>query len=140
MTLGLLLSACISQGDSTQRLGVLQADAVGAIASPADWPSARWWDAWRDPELSALIDQALAESPSIRRVEARLDQSRSAMQSAQAGRLPSVALRGEAADTLYTQNGFFPKPYAGNRYWNSHLEFAASWELDLFGRQRAVLD
>ncbi len=140
ITLGLWLSACVSQGDSTQRLALLEADAVGATASPADWPTARWWDAWRDPELSALIDQALAGSPSIRRVEARLDQSRSAMQAAQAARLPSVALRGEAADTLYTQNGFFPPPYAGNRYWNSHLEFAASWELDLFGRQRAVLD
>jgi len=138
--LACVLCACVSQGDSTRRLEVLEADAVGALTSPADWPAARWWDAWRDPELSALIDAALVGSPSLKRVEARLDQSRAAMQTAQAARLPSVALRGEAADTLYTQNGFFPPPYAGNRYWNSRLEFAASWELDLFGRQRAVLD
>ena len=140
VTLGFLLCACVSQGDSNKRLAVLEADAVGARASPADWPAARWWDAWQDPELSALIDAALLGSPSLKRVEARLDQSRAAMQSAQAARLPSVALRGEAANTLYTQNGFVPPPYAGNRYWNSRLEFTASWELDLFGRQRAVLD
>ncbi len=140
ITLGCVLCACVSQGDSTRRLELLEADTVGALTSPADWPAARWWDDWREPELSALIDAALVGSPSLKRVEARLDQSRAAMQTAQAASLPSVALRGEAANTLYTQNGFFPPPYAGNRFWNSHLEFAASWELDLFGKQRAVLD
>ena len=135
-----LLGACASQGDPTKRLAVLEPDAVGAQVSPANWPAARWWDAWRDPELSALIDAALVGSPSLKRVEARLDQSRAAMQTAQAARLPSVAMRGETAYTRYTENGFFPPPYAGNRYWNSRLEFAASWELDLFGKQRAVLD
>ena len=140
VSLGFLLGACASQGDPTRRLAVLEPDAVGARVSPANWPAARWWDAWQDPELSALIDAALVGSPSLKRVEARLDQSRAAMQTAQAARLPSVALRGESAYTLYTQNGFFAPPYAGNRYWNSRLEFAASWELDLFGKQRAVLD
>ena len=140
VSLGFLLGACASQGDPTRRLAVLEPDAVGARVSPANWPAARWWDAWQDPELSALIDAALVGSPSLKRVEARLDQSRAAMQTAQAARLPSVALRGDSAYTLYTQNGFFAPPYAGNRYWNSRLEFAASWELDLFGKQRAVLD
>jgi hypothetical protein len=34
-------------------------------AATAAWPSDDWWTAYNDPQLSALIDEALADSPQM---------------------------------------------------------------------------
>src|SRR5580698_7204849 len=41
-------------------------------APQADWPADRWWDAYNDPQLSKLVDEALAGSPTLAQAEARL--------------------------------------------------------------------
>src|SRR4051794_10274105 len=48
---------------------------AGAAVSPSTWPRADWWKGFADPQLDALVDEALAGSPSLRVARARLDRA-----------------------------------------------------------------
>ena len=43
-----------------------------ARVEPAAWPGDGWWHAYGDPQLDALIDEALRGNPSLETAEARL--------------------------------------------------------------------
>lgn len=73
-----VLSSCAStEGLTTQSqlrdAGALSASAaLGKVAvSDAAWPTDTWWDTFGDPQLNALIDEALAASPAIDAADAR---------------------------------------------------------------------
>ena len=51
---------------------------------------ADWWVLFDDPELDRLIETALADSPSLEAARARIAQSRAALASEDAGRLPTL--------------------------------------------------
>jgi NodT family efflux transporter outer membrane factor (OMF) lipoprotein len=74
----LLLAGCAStDGLSTQ--GTLRDPAsiaaseslAGTGATAGAWPSDRWWTAFGDAQLDALIDEALAASPALEAADAR---------------------------------------------------------------------
>ena len=48
------------------------ATARSFAAPAAAWPTDRWWAAYGDPQLDALMDEALAGSPSLAQAAARL--------------------------------------------------------------------
>ena len=48
---------------------------AGARLSPAAWPSAAWWQRFGDPQLDALIGEALAGNPGTRGARARIDKA-----------------------------------------------------------------
>jgi len=48
---------------------------AGARLSPAVWPSAAWWQRFGDPQLNALIDEALAGNPGMGSARARIDKA-----------------------------------------------------------------
>jgi NodT family efflux transporter outer membrane factor (OMF) lipoprotein len=102
----------------------------------------RWWTAFGDPELTGLVDRALASSPDARTAKARLDEARATARSALTRFLPQGDARASASKTHSTQlsgtvidiPGFSTsgtsKQYAAN--------FDVSWEVDLLGRFFAV--
>ena len=106
----------------------------------AVWPSERWWTAWGDAGLDAIVDQALAGSPSLTSAEARVRLAQAAADAAGAARRPQASLSVELTDQRFTENGLVPPPLAGAVRWNNSAQVGAGWELDLFGRQRAALD
>jgi NodT family efflux transporter outer membrane factor (OMF) lipoprotein len=127
-----------------------QPEAISSLASDhslsgptADWPTDRWWDAYGDPQLSALIDEALKHSPTLAQAEARLASAQAQAEQARAATLPSLA--GNAQITAAEQSrdiGYpafiqelLPKGYQSN----GRVTLDASYDLDLFGRNRAAL-
>src|SRR5689334_15028392 len=48
------------------------ASAQSLDAAGADWPRANWWERYDDPQLSALITEALANSPTLAQAQARV--------------------------------------------------------------------
>jgi len=67
-------------------------------------------------------------------------QAQAAVDVAGAARAPQVNASVELSDQRFTKNGLIPPPLAGAVKWNNSATIGASWELDLFGRQRATLD
>ena len=72
----LSLSACAtvpSLGPKPQaKAAETYATAQSFSAPQADWPADRWWDAYNDAQLSKLVDEALAGSPTLAQAQARL--------------------------------------------------------------------
>ncbi len=137
----LLLAACASPGPQRPPQRLTEAAALGLSADSATaWPDERWWQRFGDPALSALVEQALAGQPSLRQAEARLRQAEAGVAAADAGRAPQVQASADLTDQRFTAKGMIPPPLAGATMWNNTVQIGASWELDLFGRQRAALD
>src|SRR5262249_38597172 len=66
-------------------------ETIRSFAAPvADWPSDHWWESYGDSELTALIEEALADSPTLAAAAARLARAQADAQQTNASRLPSV--------------------------------------------------
>jgi NodT family efflux transporter outer membrane factor (OMF) lipoprotein len=116
------------------------------LAAPADaagWPDpardGTAWADWHDARLDALIAGALRDQPSLKIVQLRVQQAGRAVVAADAARSPQVNASVDLSDQRFTKNGMFPPPLGGALLWNNSAQFGASWEWDLFGRQRAAL-
>lgn len=109
-------------------------------APPAAWPADRWWIAYGDPQLTQLIDEALAGSPTLAQADARVRRAAALVNQARSRAQPSVTANGavEAAKQSYNSGipaEFVPQGY--NDYGRLTLDFA--WELDFWGRNRAAV-
>jgi len=135
----LSLAACATPRAADVRL-------PGAYEAPAAPPGAvaldQWWSAYGDPELTALVEQALARNTDVRLAAARLQEVRAQRTSAILQYLPQGDARGSASRTETEQlSGTrvdipgFSTSGTSERY---ALDFNVSWEIDLFGRSIAA--
>lgn len=136
----LVLAGCASPRGIAPQAQVLPAARVGlheAVQAPL--PQA-WWRGYGDPALDALVERALADAPDLKRAATRIARAEAAAGLADAQRRPQVGLDAEATRQRYPEHGLVPPPLAGATENTATLQFGASWELDVFGRQRAALD
>ncbi|MBV9344481.1 MAG: efflux transporter outer membrane subunit [Gammaproteobacteria bacterium] len=140
-----LLAGCVERG-GWKAAPQLQADKLAATQTlqslpteTAAWPGAQWWRAYGDPQLDALVEQALAGSPSLTSAEARLRAAQAQLIGATGARLPSISADGEVTRQRYPQNGLFPPPYAGSYVTDARAALDLSWSIDFWGRQRALI-
>jgi len=115
-----------------------------SLAAPAaDWPSERWWEGYGDTQLTGLIDEALKGSPTLAEAEARLQAANAATTVARAATLPSLGASASIAETEQSRIAGFPpfiQQLLPQGYQdNGRLELDASFDLDLFGKNRAAL-
>lgn len=142
------LSGCAGLPEAPRRPAALaagaDAQALAGSQAAAAWPSAwlaplphqgspealaRWWQQFPDPLLASLVQQAQAAHPELQAALARLQQARAEARQTEAERLPNAtgsatAQRGQALPTFQTATTL-------------QAQAALSWELDLFGAQRA---
>jgi len=118
-------------------------DTQSFAAPAADWPSDRWWEAYGDAQLTGLIDEALKGSPTLGQAEARLVSASAASQISRSALLPQASGSGNVQALEQSREIGFPPFIAEllpNGYiGNSRLELDASYDLDLFGKNRAAL-
>jgi NodT family efflux transporter outer membrane factor (OMF) lipoprotein len=95
----------------------------------ADMPD-EWWDVLGDKELSRVIGRAMKGNIGLKIAWDRIDQARALAAKSGAGMWPSVDYKGNIGTGLNKQ---------GNVHQMS-LGVAASYELDLWGRVRALRD
>lgn len=108
----------------------------------ADWPSDKWWEAYADPQLSALIEEALADSPTLEAAAARLRRAQADAQQSGAARYPS--LNGQTAmetsrQDLQADNIPDAIRDAVPDDWSTQTSaaFSLQYQLDFFGRNGA---
>ena len=106
------------------------------------WPEEHWWTAYGDPQLNALVAEALANSPSVATAEARIRQARGAMRVAGAEGLPNL---GAQASGGLTKQSYNTNPGAPPEFiphgWKSTgtLALTGEFDLDLWGKARNSL-
>jgi NodT family efflux transporter outer membrane factor (OMF) lipoprotein len=119
-----------------------QNETVRSFGAPVvAWPSDRWWEGYGDAELNGLIEEALADSPSLAVAAARLARAQADAQQAGAARLPSVNVNSSAnASHQELTNANLPTGLGGERDdWSIQSSASAQlqYQLDFFGRNRA---
>src|SRR5436190_9186978 len=69
-----------------------------AFQAPArQWPADRWWTNYGDPQLDRLMEEALADSPSLAQAEARVRKADAVAEVAGGARKPKVDLNATVA-------------------------------------------
>jgi len=139
----LALSACVNYSGIRSDKQIAQPSqyetAQSIPAQGGQWPALDWANQFGDPQLPKLIDEALAGNPSIAQAQARLAKASSYIESSRAALLPKAGVQYSWTRELYTANGLYPPPYGGTWYSENNLLASASWELDLWGKNRQRL-
>jgi len=110
-----------------------QLELPAATAAAIDVP-AEWWKNFNDPQIDALVAEALANNRDLARAMARIDESRAALRAARAERLPNVSANASAARQRSSETGpnAFPGvPLIGNDY---RATLNVAYEVDLWSR------
>lgn len=94
-----------------------------------------WWNAFAAPELTVLIDQALAGSTDLAIAAERVRQAELAVRSAGASLFPSLS-GGASTAERYSD----PPGGGGSSAGSSGVSLSASYEIDLWGRIAANVD
>ncbi|MET4898026.1 efflux transporter outer membrane subunit [Sphingomonadaceae bacterium jetA1] len=124
-------------------LGPRPASPVGsAVVPPPAWRTtlapgmpiaAQWWQAFGDPQLTALVTRALTESPDLGSAAARVDEARAQERLARAQLSPNVTA-GASASEARSVTAFG----TGLDQLGGQPLVQASYDADLFGRLRAA--
>lgn len=127
-----LLVACATSPEPTPE--DTRAEALGHVQIPQTWSApadaapveAGWLAAFNDPQLDALIAQALAHNPDLAMAAARVEQANAQVDLAAAQLQPAIGILGRGgsnsvSDLVSTLNGGMLR---------------LTWEVDLWGRLR----
>ncbi|HVI99533.1 MAG TPA: efflux transporter outer membrane subunit [Sphingomonas sp.] len=154
----LLAGACTVGPDyHAPKIAVPPAYQEAQPAPGAGIDPARWWQAFGDPELDALVTRALADNPDIAVAASRVRQARLQEIAAGAEGLPTVNASGNVTHVHFSKNAGLSSlarqfgggsgngegsgsgggiALPGDGITTYALGFDASWELDLFGGAR----
>ncbi|TAL01582.1 MAG: efflux transporter outer membrane subunit [Rhodospirillaceae bacterium] len=118
-------------------------DTTRSFTAPsAPWPTEQWWTAYGDPQLNALITEAIAGSPDLKIAEARMRQAEAVAEQTGAERWPTLTADAQVGPLRQSLNqgfqpqfrSFLPHGWHTQGRLNANLEY----ELDLFGKNRAA--
>ncbi|WP_118185392.1 efflux transporter outer membrane subunit [Paraburkholderia phosphatilytica] len=104
-----------------------------------NWPSADWADQFGDAQLKALIDEALKGSPTLEQARARVAAASAYREASRANTLPQANASYTMTRERYSGNALVPPPYAGAWQTENVGLLSASYDLDLWGKNREAL-
>ena len=122
--------------------------AAGAVQVPEQWtadaqrsaqdPPQEWWKAFGDPQLESLVDQAVAQNLDVAIAIARVREARGIRDIAGGALYPQVDANAGVSRTQISKN--LPGGDVANTSRITSVYsagFDATWEVDLFGANRA---
>lgn len=125
-----VLAACSATPGPRPALELPQAEA----AAPASVE--RWWTQFNDPQLNALVDEALANNLDLKIAVARIDEARAGLRLARSEFFPSLdanfsSNRSQRSQATDLRQG---PPFTSTTH---NLGLSTAYEIDVFGRVRA---
>lgn len=143
--LSLALAGCVSSGGLHPEGTLTDATTLksdrslsGATLSPAAWPTSDWWTGLGDPQLSALIAEALKDNPTLAVADARARQAQAQAGAADAERGPTVDAGANVIGQRLPLTAAPPELGGGHFTWFKDARVGFSWGLDLWGGKRAA--
>ena len=134
----LLLAGCAEIPDARPQVAQVQAPQLG-LDTQAPAIDATWWTAYSDPQLNRLIELSLADNPTLDTALARLRAAVANVEVRHAAQLPQISADGDVQHERFSNDYLIPPPYAGTDKWVPTIQGSLSWDLDLFGRQMALV-
>ncbi|MYN11596.1 efflux transporter outer membrane subunit [Pusillimonas sp. TS35] len=137
LLLAATLSGCAAISPGPAGTAQLEAARLGLQDSTIQWPAERWWHRYGDTQLGQLIDEALAGHPSMDAARARVDAANATVRGARAVQLPQANASFSATRQRFSSNYIYPPPFGGSMQTEANLRVDLSFDLDLWGRNRA---
>jgi NodT family efflux transporter outer membrane factor (OMF) lipoprotein len=142
-----VLAGCASTGGLAPDASPRDADELAAQRSLADatisnatWPKDDWWNAFRDPQLDALMVEALAGSPTLKIATARTRKALATADASNAALLPRIDASVSSTRERYSANGIVPPPIGGSTRTLDQLQATLEWEIDFWGKNRSAYE
>lgn len=142
---GVLLSGCVippTIDDQKKLREDLKTPATQeSVRANRAMPKSDWWRTYQDSALSALIEKALALSPSLDQAKARLQQRQAYVTSTSASLLPTVSVDGSVQKNKESYFVGTPASFIPQNFQNigvATLNF--QYEFDFFGKNTAAYD
>jgi NodT family efflux transporter outer membrane factor (OMF) lipoprotein len=136
----LALAGCVLPPKTQPQITMTPDTALGLGTTNAPDVDARWWQQYGDAQFERLADTALEHNPTLQQALARIALAQAQVQAAAGTLQPNTVISGEVTRQRYPENYIYPPPLAGNTYNSGDLSLRFSWDLDLWGRQRALID
>jgi NodT family efflux transporter outer membrane factor (OMF) lipoprotein len=122
------------------RLDKTLAAAQQASPGRSGWPGEKWWQSFAIPALNRLIETALADSPALKTVEARLHQAQTLVDAEAAEQYPTISANIGFTAQRYSANSVQAK-FAGEHFRHLLINpFVLRYHLDLWGQDKAALE
>lgn len=109
------------------------------------WPQSDWWQDYHDPQLNSLIQRALANAPDMQIAEQRIKLAEAQARMSQANLGPEMDFSANVERQKMSAEGLMG-PFAtdtdgntGPWYTNGTFGLTAGWDLDLWGKNRALV-
>ncbi|MDM2933504.1 multidrug resistance outer membrane protein MdtQ [Citrobacter sp. Cu233] len=140
---------CAPMHDNRQSLSqqtpAMNVDSALPAALKNGWPDSQWWKAYHDPQLNALIDSTLKNSPDMQVAEQRIQLAEAQAKAVKAQDGPEVDFSADVERQRMSAEGLMgpfaiTDPAAGTTgpwYTNGTFGLTAGWNLDLWGKNRA---
>jgi NodT family efflux transporter outer membrane factor (OMF) lipoprotein len=129
-----LLAGCATPPPRQAPPAPLAATALGLHGQPVQPADDRWWKSLGDPQLDALMEQALSGNPGLAQARARLQVAQAQADAAHAGQLPAAKFS-TGTTGVKVPKGFGPYLLGGRGVWFSNFGASAAWNADPWGRQ-----
>ncbi|HXR57418.1 MAG TPA: efflux transporter outer membrane subunit [Casimicrobiaceae bacterium] len=142
-----LLAGCASMNGLAPETTSRNANTLASAQSLSDtkvdaaaWPSTDWWKAFGDPQLDRLIDEALADSPTLAVAAARMRKALALAQQSQSALSPRLDASASTTRERFPEHGLIPPPFGGTTQTLSDLQLSLSWEIDFWGKNRSAYE
>jgi NodT family efflux transporter outer membrane factor (OMF) lipoprotein len=139
-TAALLLTACVDTPPTEPQVQEMASSSLGLGTAPAPTVTDDWWRGFNDPQVERLAVAMLRGNPTLSAALARIRAAQAELSVNEAKDLPQVALDGSEQRTLFSNDYIIPPPYGGSWRWYGQLTTNLTWDLDLWGKQAALID
>jgi NodT family efflux transporter outer membrane factor (OMF) lipoprotein len=133
------LNGCASYSNEATKGQMLYEAAVGLTGTAAKI-DAEWWHSFGDKQLDTLVALALANNPTIKVAQARLARVQAGYDNVRGNDSPTLGAGADLTHQKFSSNFIYPPPLGGAILDTGTLQANASWELDLFGKNRTALE
>lgn len=99
----------------------------------------RWWEAFRDPQLNALVAQVEISNQTLRAAEANFRRAQAVLAASRSGLFPTIEADASVVKSR-SPSGALGGTTAGRVLVNRSASLTANWEADVWGRVRRDIE
>jgi NodT family efflux transporter outer membrane factor (OMF) lipoprotein len=137
------LAACVNyRGIHSDSHPAAATDYAAAVSIPTQggaWPAMDWSARFGDPQLGALIQEAVANSPTLAQAKTRVQKASAYVQQANAATGPNADVRYAFSHEHLSGNTYLPPPIGNSTQDENSLMLGASYDLDIWGKNHEAL-
>ncbi len=138
-----LLGGCVPKTDTAVPLSLAQINAdlekeIASFDQASLWEE--WWRGYGDPQLDAIMAEALEHAPSIKSIHARYAQAESIIRSAESRNVPGISADAGVLRERFSANHIFPAPLGGNANTLYHPSLGMRYDFDFWNARESRIN